>query len=211
MANKRQLPPELTIKLVKPSSKRGKHDSYEMLSYSAELLFRHVFGYDKYYGTAGSFNDPSYFKKQIKKMITQLRKDIDNLQASELYINSAKNDLERLEKAMLDGQFTKQWQQLALAALRPIVTFLGYGAGSKQKTVEPYFIPSVWQENQGWNDGSAHFDHIKRLKEDYRIQIVNQLQKQGLTHAEIAEVMNQSGYRIAQLLNQAKVSEGKKK
>ena len=210
MANKKQLPPELTIKLVRPSSKRGNRDSYEMLSHSAELLFRFVFG-NKYDGTASSFNDPSYFKKQIKKMLTQLRKDIDNLQASEHYIKSANYDLEQLEEALLDGEFTKQWQQLALAALRPIVTFLGYGAGSKHKTVEPYFIPSVWQENKEWNDGSAHYDHVKKLKEDYRMQIVKQLQKQGLTHAEIAEVMNQSGYRIAQLLNQAKVSEGKKK
>lgn len=205
MIDKKKLPSKVRIELS--NSEEELRDPFAMLSYDAELLFRHVFGDDKYYHTASNFDDPSYFKKHIKKLFIRLRKDIDNLQASEIFINRAKHDINDLENTLLQGRLTKERQQIIVVSLQPVITFLGYGAGSKYKTSEPYFIPSVWQERLNWTESEGF---RKKLDVDYRTQIAIQLKEQGLTHAEISEVLNQTGYRIAQLLNNsAKIIEKK--
>lgn len=179
-------------------------DDSVMFPLRVEHLFRRVLGDPKYDNTASAFTNPRYFKEQIKKLIKQLHKDIDELQASELFINSAKYNLENLQAAINRGDFSHNWQQITIASLEIVANFLGYEAGSKRKIVEPYFIPSVWQESKNL-DMLDQMDRMNKLRVDYRLEIVVQLKSRGLTHAEIAEVMNQTGYRIAQLLNKAKV------
>ena len=211
--SKRTLPPEVKVVFIGPGEGGGnaKPEPFGDVAFSTEWLFRYVFGDKKYYHSADRFNNPKEFRKEFKKLIKKLLKDIDLLQASELFIRSAKHDLERLESALLQGELTKEKQHIAVRAIYPIATFLGYGIGSKHKTVEPYFIPSFWSEIQGWNRPSEFYEHAERLRVDYRVQIAEQLSAQGLTHAEIAEVMNQTGYRIAQWLSIAKKKKGGKK
>lgn len=211
MGNKKNLPSKVVITFREKQDKTNGSDPHAMLSYHIEFLFRLVFGDDNYYGTAGSFNNLTYLKKNLKKLIKRLRSDIDNLQASEQFINRANHELAELESTIFNGDLTKERQQLVLVTLNLVVTFLGYGAGSKHKSIEPYFIPSVWQEMIGWTDSETYFANSTKLNIDYRMQIAKQLSDQGLTHAEIAEVLNQSGYRIAQLLNRAKTLEESRK
>lgn len=191
-----------------PKSLKVKPDPHEGIELSAEFFFRHVFGDKKYDHTAGRFNDTTYSKQQIKKMISKFKDDIDHLMASEAFIAGANHDLDRLESNLLQGKMTKEKLSNALAALHPIATFLGYGAGSKHKTAEPYFIPSAWQEMLGWNNSEEYFASSRLLQVEYRAQIARQLKEQGLTLAEIAIVLNQSGYRVAQLI---KLSDSEKK
>lgn len=199
---KKTLPPTVSIVFAKSEAKHVE-DPYAHIELSAESLFRYVFDDEAYYHTAGSFNDPVYCKRQLRKILTQFKNDIDHLQASESFIASATHDMDRLEESLLRGQITREKLSNALAALHPIATFLGYGVGSKHKSVEPYFIPSVWQEMLGWTDQENYFANSEVLHVRYRAQIALQLKEQGLTLAEIAAVLNQSGYRIAQLLKLA--------
>lgn len=208
---KNDLPPKVEVVFADSKVSDFKADPYAGIELRAELFFRHIFGDKKYDHTASRFNDPVYFKKQIKKMISQFKQDIDNLQASEIFISSALNDLENLQSELLKNKFTKERQKLSLLILQPIANFLGYGAGSKHKTVEPYFIPSFWQEIRMLNNQEKFWEHPEMLRVDYRLQIVEQLSNQGLSKAYIAEIMNQSGYRIGQYLNAIKAKKEKKK
>lgn len=205
----KKLPETVEIKFVNSKKSVGA-DQFAGIELSAELFFSHIFGDKKYYQTASRFNQPAYCKKQIKKLISHLKDDIDSLIASEVFIANATKNLEQLETILLTDTVTKERLAFAISALRPIATFLGYGIGSKHKSVEPYFIPSVWQEMLGWSSSEEYFKNSDTLRVKYRAQIAHQLKRQGLTYAEIAEVLNQSGYRIAQLIKLPDNSEEQK-
>lgn len=199
----------IKLELAKPS--KIKPIPYAGVELFAEFLFVNVYGEKKYGRKADYFRDESYFKSQIKKLISKLNTDIDNLQASELFISQAKRELTDLGLELLKGKLSKEKQMIIILSLRPIITFLGYGNGSNHKTREPYFIPTLWLERQGWLDSSIYYDRKFELENNLRIRIIEQLAKVGLSRSEIALVMNQTGYRIAQYMNEARVKKGRKK
>lgn len=199
------------VDFSKKGSTKIKPNPYAGMELLAEFLFCRVFGDQKYNKKADCFRDEQYFKAQIKKLVAKFKQDIENLQASEIFIQRAQLDLKHLEAHLLNrGKFTKDQQIVAIHSLAPIATFLGYGDGTPHKSTEPYFIPSIWEEMFGWNNFKKYYDRKLFLENDMRLKIIEDLVGQGYTKAEIALIMNQSGYKIAQYLNKIKAKKGNK-
>jgi hypothetical protein len=87
---------------------------------------------------------------------------------------------------------------LLLINLKLIATFFGYHFAAGSKTEDPYFIPSIWAEKQGWLESLTFYNERDALIEK-RQKLVEKLQKDGHTLSEIAFMLNISGYKVAQI------------
>ena len=177
--------------------------SGDMLPIMCENLFRQVFGDKQYYGYASAFNDPSYRKKEFKKLIRQFVKTLDALVVTEKFKEYLDYQLKYLEQEVARTNLDNDGVGILVVNLKIIATFLGYHYASGPKREEPYFVPSVWAERRGWVNSLEYYkerDSLIAARQD----VVARLLKEGKTYSEISFVLNISGYKVAQIVQRIK-------
>lgn len=178
--------------------------SSDAFSLMAENLLRQVFG-KKYYGMASAFNNESYFKKNLTKLIDQLVKDTSALIAPEVLIDNINYQLGYFKKEINEAnEFSPELRGALVISLKIIATLIGYRFLTGDKKNEPFFVPSLWSEMQGWNNLSEYLDTKEYLNNQSKIEIIKQLVAKRHTATEIAVILNISGYKVAQLLKQVR-------
>lgn len=161
---------------------------------------RNVFG-DKYYGYASAYQNPTLFRRDVKKLVKKLQSDIDNLIASDNFKGAAKLYLERIEEGLKKAKSEDEYRALLVYSLDVITILIGYHYQSGVKRVEPYFIPSTWQDRQGWKEAADYYK-FKDYMAAERKKIVKRLKSEGKTNSEVAELLNITNYRVAQILRE---------
>lgn len=167
-----------------------------------ELLMRNVFG-DKYYGLASAYQNPKYFKRDVKVLVKKLRKDIDDLIANDHFKSACRLYLEQIAQELGKAGSEDDYRRIFVNALDIITILLGYHYESGNKRTIPFYIPNIWKESQGWSDALNFYDYKDSLF-DKRKSLVAQLKKEGFTNAAISEIMNISAYKLAQIINAIK-------
>ncbi len=184
---------------MKKSEKPPK--SSENVGLLAENLFRQVFGDQKYYGYASAFNDATFLKKELLKLVNRFEKHVSELKASEKFLNFLQYQLGYLKIEINRSTLNGEMAGLLIVNLKIIATFLGYHYASGNKREEPYFIPSIWAEKQAWIESRKFYQEEDKLIE-VRKQVVTQLLRSGHTLAEVSFILNISGYKLAQIKQQ---------
>lgn len=152
---------------------------------------------------ASAFNSDNYFRKQILKLIDKLIAEVKKIQASEKFVDYLCYQLSYLKSEItLLKSIPNDLKGLLIILLKAVATLLGYGQFAGPKLVEPYFIPSLWSEMQGWSDFPKYYRTKEYFIKQKRLELVDQLIKEGRTSSEIALILNISGYRIAQFRQQ---------
>ena len=176
---------------------------------ATEMLISSVLG-EKYYGLASGYTNVKIFKKDIKKLIRHLKKAVDQLVASEHLIEHLSLKLDDLSDDVdtLDQDINKMY--IVVDSLNIISALLGYHYQVVGKKVEPYFIPSTWQDRSSHKEPEQYFDYQKSLTQK-RVKIAGDLKRQGYTDAEVLEILNISKYKAAQLIKISRVDKENKK
>ena len=182
--------------------------SNDMLGLICENLFRHVFGDKKYYGYATAFNNPTFRRREFKKLINKFVKHVDELNASEKFKEYLTYQLKYLQKEIARTSLDPEAVGILVINLKIISTFLGYHYASGNKREEPYFIPSIWAEKRGWVETLEYYTERDKLIER-REKIVELLQQEGLSLSEIAFILNISGYKVSQISQKIKLKNKK--
>ncbi len=177
--------------------------SGEMLPMMCENLFRQVFGDKQYYGYASAFSDPTYRKKEFKKLIQQFVKTLNELVTTEKFKEYLSYQLKYLEKEIGRTNLDNDSLGILVVSLKIIATFLGYHYASGPKREEPYFVPSVWAERRGWTDSLEYYKERDALIAS-RQDVVARLLEEGKTYSEISFILNISGYKVAQIVQRIK-------
>ena len=127
--------------------------SKELFTLMIENLFCLIFGKKAYYGTASAFGNPAYFKRHIIKLVDKFIAEIAELHASEKFIDYLNYQLGYLKKEILSaGDLSNETKGILIVNLKIVATLLGHAQASGDRREEPYFIPSLWAEMQGWID-----------------------------------------------------------
>lgn len=170
-----------------------------------ELLMRNVFG-DKYYGLASAYQNPKYFKQDVKILLKKLRQDVDDLIANDHFKGACRLYLESIEKELGNAKSEDDYRKLFVNALDIVTILLGYHFEAGNKRTIPFYIPNIWNESQGWSDALKFYEYQDSLFEK-RKSLVAQLKNEGFTNAAITEIMNISTYKLAQILIKIKTEE----
>lgn len=177
--------------------------SSEMIPMMSENLFRQVFGDKKYRGYASAFNDPAFRKKGFNKLIRRFINHLDELVVSEKFKEYLGYQLEYLRREIARTDLDDEAIGIVVVNLKIIATFLGYHYASGPKREEPYFVPSIWAEKQGWLEPLEYYKERDSLIVA-RQKVVEQLLKEGKTYSEISFILNISGYKVAQIVQKVK-------
>jgi len=169
------------------------------------MLMRNVFG-DKYYGYASAYQNPKLFRRDVRKLVKRLISDVDKLIASDNFKGAMKLYLERIEDGLKKAKSEDEYRAILVYALDAITILLGYHYQSGPKRTEPFYIPSTWQDRQGWKESEDYYKFKDYMKTE-RKRIVKMLKSEGKTNPEIAELLNISNYKIAQILKELRDEE----
>lgn len=168
-----------------------------------ENLFRQVFGDKKYYGYAAAFNDPKFRKKEFNKLIERFINHLDELVVTEKFKEYLGYQLEYLRREVARTDLDNDSVGILVVNLKIIATFLGYHYSTGPKREEPYFVPSIWAEKQGWVNALEYYKGRDSLIV-VRQSVVEQLLQEGKTYSEIGFILNISGYKVAQIVQKIK-------
>jgi len=111
--------------------------------------------------------------------------------------------LEYLRREVKRINFDQDNLGVLVVNLKIIATFFGYHYASGPKREEPYFVPSIWAEKQGWIQPLDYYKERDELVKA-RQKIVEHLISDGKTYSEVAFILNLSGYKVAQIVQQIK-------
>lgn len=188
--------------IFNPKEKTPKSSEYHAMM--SENLFRQVFG-KRYYGMASAFYNDKYFRTNIIKLINHFKADISEIIAPEALVEYLSYQLGYFSKEVTSCKaFTPEVRGFLVISLKIIATLLGYHYSAGGKKNEPFYIPDLWAEMQGWDNLSTYLDTKEYLNTQERSKIIKQLIDNGKTNTEIATIFNLSKYKIAQIIKNTK-------
>jgi hypothetical protein len=163
-----------------------------------ETCMRRVFG-DEANHIASSSLDEKYRRRWVSRLLRQLIRDAQELDATQRHKERISYLLEALQKQKWTGD-DASWR-LVFDLLALATELLGYEGSSGHR---PY-TPMYWQELQTHLDIANEEGQSERLQEEFRsaaawrAEVVRYLKVKGLNDLEVAMALKTSEYEVKKL------------